>query len=75
MCITNIWKLADIITERWELILATSRHNITLDPKVYEEFCVYAGKKGIKISTWINLKMKEFIEEEKLLEELRKRRS
>ena len=51
------------------------RQNITLDPDVYEEFCNYAGKKGIKVSTWINLKMKEFIEEEKTLEELRKKRS
>lgn len=54
--------------------MATSRHNITLDPAVYEEFCKYAGKKGIKISTWINIKMKEFIEEEKMLEEMRKKR-
>lgn len=55
--------------------MAVSRHNITLDPEVYEEFCKYAGKKGIKISPWVNQKMKEFIEEEKLLEELRRRRS
>lgn len=55
--------------------MATSRHNITLDPEVYEEFCKYAGKKGIKISTWINQRMKDFIEEEKLLEEMRKSRS
>jgi hypothetical protein len=46
-----------------------------LDPEVFEEFCKYAGKKGIKISTWINVKMKEFIEEEKMLEEIRKKRS
>lgn len=51
------------------------RQNITLDPVVFEEFCVIAGKKGIKISTWINLKMKEFIEEEKMLEEMLKKRS
>jgi hypothetical protein len=56
------------------MMLATSRHNITLDPAVYEEFCKYAGKKGIKISTWINQQMKEFIEEEKMLEEYRKKR-
>lgn len=55
--------------------MATSRHNITLDPAVYEEFCKYAGKKGIKISTWINQQMKEFIEEEKMIEEYRKKRS
>lgn len=48
------------------------RQNITLDPEVYEEFCKYAGKKGIKISTWVNIKMVEFIEEEKMIEEMRK---
>lgn len=51
---------------------AAHRQNITLDPTVFEEFCKYAGPKGIKISTWINAKMQEFIEEEKMLEELRK---
>lgn len=51
------------------------RQNITLDPSVYEEFCKYAGKKGIKISTWVNIKMIEFIEEEKMIEEFRRERS
>jgi len=54
--------------------LAAVRQNMSLDPKVFEEFCKYAGKKGIKISTWVNLKMQEFIEEEKLLEQLREMR-
>lgn len=57
------------------VILATSRHNITLEEDVYSEFAKYAGKKGIKISTWINIQMKQFIEEEKMLEEMRKKRS
>ena len=48
---------------------AQRRQNITLDPKVFEEFCNIAGAKGIKISTWINIKMKEFIEEEKAIQE------
>jgi hypothetical protein len=66
----------DNITIHMEVvILVTSRHNITLDPKVYDEFCRYAGKKGIKVSTWVNIKMQEFIEEEKMLEELKKKRS
>lgn len=56
-------------------LLAVTRHNITLEPEVYEEFCRYAGKKGIKVSTWVNIKMKEFIEEEKMIEEMRKKRS
>lgn len=55
--------------------MVTTRHNITLEEEVYEEFCRHAGKKGIKVSTWINIKMKEFIEEEKMLEEMRKKRS
>lgn len=53
---------------------AMSRHNISLEPDVYEEFCKYAGKKGIKVSTWVNIKMKEFIEEEKMIEEYRKKK-
>ncbi|MBY6758628.1 hypothetical protein HYH82_15150 [Clostridium botulinum] len=44
--------------------MATIRKNITLDPKVYEDFCKIAERKGIRISTWINAKMKEFIEQE-----------
>lgn len=51
-----------------------SRHNISLDPIVYEEFCKYAGKKGIKISTWVNQQMINFIEDEKMLEEIKKKR-
>ena len=39
--------------------------NITIDPGVYEEFCNYAGLKGIRVSPWVNAKMKEFIEEER----------
>ena len=53
---------------------AMHRQNITIEPEVYEQFCKYAGRKGIKISTWINQQMKEFIEEEKMLEERRKAR-
>ena len=43
---------------------ATRRVNITLDPEVYERFIRVAEKKGIKVSTWINQRMKEFVEEE-----------
>lgn len=56
------------------VILATQRVNITLDPKVYEEFCRIAGKKGIRVSTWINAQMIEFIEEEKVIEEYRRKK-
>jgi hypothetical protein len=55
------------------VVLVTSRHNITLEEDVYEGFCKYAGKPGIKFSTWINIKMKEFIEEQKMLEGMRKK--
>lgn len=41
------------------VILSSKRYNINLDPAVYEEFCKYAGNKGIKVSTWIGVKMKE----------------
>lgn len=69
-------QLLYIIPLKGESILANKmRQNITLDPDVYDEFCKYAGKKGIKVSTWVNIKMKEFIEEEKLIEKLRKEHS
>lgn len=43
--------------------------NITLEPEVYEEFCKYAEKKkGIRVSPWVNAKMKDFIEESKQAE-------
>ena len=44
------------------------RQNITLDPDVLERFCRIAAKKGIRISTWINARMKDFVEEEEALE-------
>lgn len=46
------------------LYMATIRKNITLDPEIYKNFCKIAERKGIRMSTWINAKMKEFIEEE-----------
>jgi hypothetical protein len=76
MCIDiYLWMMVNITIHTEVVILVTSRHNITLDPEVYEEFCRYAGKKGIKNSTWINQQMKNFIEEEKMIEEIRKKRS
>lgn len=51
---------------------AVKRQNITMDPQVFEDLCKYAGRKGIKISTWGTMKMREFVEEEKALEELKK---
>jgi len=52
--------------------MAIRRQNMSIDPVVFEEFCKIAGNKGMKISTWVTARMKEFVEEEKLLEELKK---
>lgn len=57
------------------VILAVIRQTITLEPEVYEEFCKYAGRHGIKVSTWVNAQMKEFIEEQRILEEIRKNKN
>ena len=43
--------------------MATKRVNITVDPNVYEWF-VKTELKGIKISTWINQQIKQFVEQE-----------
>jgi antitoxin component of RelBE/YafQ-DinJ toxin-antitoxin module len=57
--------------------LATKSVNITVDPDTLDEFYRLAAKKGIKFSTWVQVNMEEFIEEEKMIEEYRqqKRRS
>jgi post-segregation antitoxin (ccd killing protein) len=49
--------------------LAVRRQTITIDPTVYDEFIKIAEKKGLNVSTWVNSKMKEFIEAENELEE------
>lgn len=43
------------------------RVNITLEPLVFENFVKLASKKGIQASTWVNAKMKEFIEEGEMI--------
>ena len=48
------------------------RQNVSLDPDVFERFCEIAGKKGIKISTWVNQQMVEFIEEEEMRQQMRR---
>jgi predicted HicB family RNase H-like nuclease len=50
------------------------RLNIMIDPTTYEDFIIYAERKGIKLSTYVNAKLKEFVEEEKKVEELRKQK-
>jgi antitoxin component of RelBE/YafQ-DinJ toxin-antitoxin module len=54
--------------------LAVKRVNITVDPNVLDEFYRLAAKKGIKFSTWVQVKMEEFIEEEKMIEEYRQKK-
>jgi hypothetical protein len=54
--------------------MAVHRQNMSIDPKVYEDFSYYAEKKAIKVSTWVTMKMREFVEEEKLLEELKNKK-
>lgn len=44
--------------------MPVKRQNITVDEEIFEKFCLIAGRKGMKISTWITMKMREFIEEE-----------
>lgn len=65
--VRNFWKVLTILA-------AMTRHNITLEPEVYEEFCKYAAKHGIKVSTWVNQQMKEFIEDQKELERIKEER-
>lgn len=48
--------------------MAQKRQNITLDPDIFERFCRIASKKGLRISTWINARMKDFVEEEEAAE-------
>lgn len=54
--------------------MAVHRQNISVDPTIYEDFKIYAEKKGIKVSTWVTAKMREFVEDEILLEEIKKAR-
>lgn len=42
---------------------------ILIEPKVYEEFCKIAAKKGLDITTWVNEQLKEFILDEQLFED------
>ena len=54
--------------------MAVKRQNMSIDPQVYEDFVKYSEKKAIKVSTWVTMKMREFVKEEKELEELKKAR-
>ncbi|MGM0971697.1 MAG: hypothetical protein ACQEW2_02435 [Bacillota bacterium] len=54
--------------------MVVKRVNITVDPETLDEFYRLASKKGIKFSTWVQVKMEEFIEEEKMIEEYRRKK-
>jgi len=45
--------------------------NISIKPDLKAEWDKYAGRLGMKFSTWISVKMQEFIEEQRTLEEIR----
>lgn len=46
------------------IYLAVRKANMTINPDIYERFIKIAEKKGIRVSTWVNAKMKEFVEQE-----------
>jgi hypothetical protein len=48
--------------------MVVKRQNMSIDPKVYEKFVYYTEKKAIKVSTWVTMKMREFVEEEEAKE-------
>ncbi|MDF2534423.1 MAG: hypothetical protein K0R18_580 [Bacillales bacterium] len=45
--------------------MPTTRVNITVEEDVLNEFYRLANKKGIKLSTLVTIKLKEFIEKRK----------
>lgn len=46
--------------------------NVTIPPEVYEEFRKYAERLGIRVSPWVAAKMREFVADQKEIEELKK---
>lgn len=52
--------------------MAKKKLNLTLDPEIFEEFCKYAAKYGTSISAWVEVKMQEFVEEQKEYEEFKR---
>lgn len=55
--------------------MVVRRQNMSIDPVLYANFCKYSEPKGIKVSTWVAAKMREFVEDEILLEEIKKNRN
>jgi sugar/nucleoside kinase (ribokinase family) len=46
------------------LYLAVRKANMTINSDIYERFIKIAKKKGIRVSTCVNARMKEFVEQE-----------
>ncbi|MBU3182136.1 hypothetical protein [Clostridium psychrophilum] len=49
--------------------MAVHNQNMSVDTEVYADFCKYSEPKGIKFSSWLTIKMREFVEAEILIEE------
>ncbi|WP_279373418.1 hypothetical protein [Clostridium arbusti] len=41
---------------------------MTISPDIYERLIKIAEKKGIRVSTWVNAMMKEFVEQEEAVD-------
>lgn len=54
---------------RGEVYMAVHSQNMSVDTEVYADFCKYSEPKGIKFSSWLTIKMREFVEAEILIEE------
>lgn len=54
--------------------MVKGRVNISVDKDKLDEFYRLAAKRGIKFSTWIDAKLDEFLEEERVIEEFRKKK-
>ena len=54
--------------------MAKKKLNLTLDPEIFEEFCKHAAKYGTSISAWVEVKMQEFVQEQKDYEEFKRNR-
>ncbi len=52
--------------------MALKRINVTMQEELYEEFYKYACRKGITLSPFLQVKMQEFIDEEKEFEQFKK---
>ena len=53
--------------------MAVERKTISVDGELFAEFTRFAESKGIKFSTWVQSKMREFVDDEQFREEARRR--